>query len=169
VHRRRRAQRTPVEHAARAATALAPTRLERSRSRFTTPALDVVAALIREERTVGAGTVTSVAQYRNAVAGRRAASWWPPTLDVAVVGQRERTACWPSPGRRTPTETWPRARRPARQVFPASLWSPRSPRDVLTRMPRPALSPTGGIRLDEVPARGGGTGRRRRLGSRLSR
>ena len=55
------------------------------------------------------------------------------------------------------------------KLFPASLWSPGALRDVLTALPDLPLIPTGGIRLDEVPAWWKHGAVAVGLGSRLSR
>lgn len=164
--------RSPDAATARAAaTALCAAGLGAVEVSLTTPgALDVVAALTAEERTVGAGTVTSVAQYRDAVAAG-AAFVVAPTLDVEVVGQAQRDGVLAVPGTSTPTESLSAVRAGARLVklFPASLWSPGALRDVLTALPDLPLIPTGGIRLDEVPAWWKHGAVAVGLGSRLSR
>jgi len=153
------------------ATALVGAGLGAVEVSLTTPgALDVVAALTAEERTVGVGTVTSVAQYRDAVAAG-AAFVVSPTLDVEVVGQARRDGVLAVPGTSTPTESLAAVRAGALLVklFPASLWSPRAMGDVLAALPDLPLVPTGGIGLDDVPTwwRHGAVAVG--LGSRLSR
>lgn len=138
---------------------------------LTTPgALDVVAALTAEERTVGVGTVTSPAQYRDAVAAG-AAFVVSPTLDLEVVGQARRDGVLAVPGTSTPTESLAAvlAGAPLVKLFPASLWSPKALRDVLAALPDLPLVPTGGIGLDDVPSWWSHGAVAVGLGSRLSR
>ncbi len=135
-----------------AASALCDAGLGAVEVSLTTPgALDVVAALTSEERTVGAGTVTSAALYRDAVAAG-AAFVVAPTLDVEVVRQARRDGVLAVPGTATPTEALAATLAGARldKLFPASLWSPRAVRDVLAALPELPLVPTGGIGLDDV-------------------
>jgi 2-dehydro-3-deoxyphosphogluconate aldolase/(4S)-4-hydroxy-2-oxoglutarate aldolase len=153
------------------ATALLDAGLGAVEVSLTTPgALDVVAALTGEERTVGVGTVTSVAQYRDAVAAG-AAFVVSPTLDVEVVRHARRDGVLAVPGTSTPTEGLAAvlAGAPLVKLFPASLWSPKALRDVLAALPDLPLVPTGGIGLDDVPTWWSHGAVAVGLGSRLSR
>ena len=153
------------------ATALVDAGLGAVEVSLTTPgALDVVAALTAEERTVGVGTVTSLAQYRDAVAAG-AAFVVSPTLDVEVVRQARRDGVLAVPGTSTPTESLAAvlAGAPLVKLFPASLWSPKALRDVLAALPDLPLVPTGGIGLDDVPSWWSHGAVAVGLGSRLSR
>ena len=126
---------------------------------LTTPgALDVVAELAARTRdcadvAIGAGTVLDVASAREAA--RLGASFvLSPVFDRDVVAAVRDAGLAAVPGCATPSEmlTVTRAGAGAVKVFPASLWTPGSLKDLLAALPSLACLPTGGISMEQAPA-----------------
>jgi 2-dehydro-3-deoxyphosphogluconate aldolase / (4S)-4-hydroxy-2-oxoglutarate aldolase len=143
---------------------------------LTTPgALDVVADLAtltrdRGEVAIGAGTVLDVASAREAA--RRGASFvLSPVFDPDVVAAVRDAGLAAVPGCATPSEmlTAARAGAAAVKIFPASLWTPGSLKDVLAALPHLACVPTGGISMAQAPAWIGAGALAVGLGSTLAR
>lgn len=120
---------------------------------LTTPgALDVIAELRDEGPGVGAGTVRTLADARDAVAAG-ARFLVSPQLDVDVVRHAVDHDLAVVPGCLTPTEmqTARAAGAHAVKIFPAHLWSPAALRGLLEAMPDLACVPTGGIGATSAP------------------
>ncbi len=120
---------------------------------LTTPdALEAIATLAADGHVVGAGTVVTVEQCRDALASG-AAFVVSPTLDREVVRFAPAEGAFAVPGTVTPTEalTAVRAGAPLVKVFPASLWTPAVLRDVLVALPDLPLIATGGVAVDDAP------------------
>ncbi len=114
---------------------------------LTTPgALGVIEELTATGAEVGAGTVRTPADARDAIAAG-AAFLVSPQLDLDVVRLAVASDLAVVPGCLTPTEmqTAQAAGAPAVKIFPAQLWSPAALRGMLEAMPELRCVPTGGV------------------------
>lgn len=103
--------------------------------------------------TVGAGTVLDAATARLAVlAGARFLV--SPSLHPEVISTAHRYGVAALPGAATPTEivTALECGADAVKLFPASALGPRWLADVRAAVPQAPIVPTGGVRVDDVPA-----------------
>lgn len=116
-------------------------------------ALDVIAttAGANPELHVGVGTATSAAHVREAAAAG-ARFFVSPILDVPSVTEARDLGLASFPGCATPTEIAVASAAGATgiKLFPASLWSPDSLKDLLQAMPGTRCIPTGGIGLGDI-------------------
>lgn len=120
---------------------------------LTTPgALAVIERLHGSGARVGAGTVRTLAQARDAVAAG-AAFLVSPLLDLDVVTFAVERDLAVLPGCLTPSEmaTAQRAGAAAVKIFPAHLWSPAGLRGLLEAMPDLRCVPTGGVSPASAP------------------
>ncbi len=121
---------------------------------MTTPnALDVVAEFRaqHDDAVIGVGTVLDTQTARDALsAGARFLV--SPVLPEGVIDLAHRQGAAVVPGVMTPSEAVAAHARGADliKLFPASLWSPASLRDLLQALPQLPLVPTGGIALDDA-------------------
>jgi 2-dehydro-3-deoxyphosphogluconate aldolase / (4S)-4-hydroxy-2-oxoglutarate aldolase len=116
-------------------------------------ALAAVERAAGEGRTVGVGTVLSADQVRaSADAGARFVV--SPGVIPEVVEAAQSLGLEPMPGVFTPTELLQASATGARvmKVFPASCGGPSYLRALRGPFPAVALVPTGGVRIDEIPA-----------------
>lgn len=143
-----------ADHGAAAARTLLDAGLRVVEVSLTTPgALDVVASLAAPGRTIGAGTVRTLADARDAHAAG-AAFLVSPLLDVDVVRYAVAHDLAVLPGCLTPSEmsTAVLAGAQAVKIFPAQLWSPAGLRGLLEAMPDLRCVPTGGVSPETAPA-----------------
>ncbi len=122
----------------------------------TPQALDAVERLVRRHdgvAAIGVGTVLDAADVDRA-AGIGASFIVAPTLNPAVVTAAAAHGLASFPGCATPSEMWQAAGLGATgvKIFPASLWTPRALADLLHALPGLRCVPTGGVRLDDIPA-----------------
>lgn len=122
-------------------------------SMATPKALDVVAELRNQddEGMIGVGTVLDTQAARDALsAGARFLV--SPVLPAGVIDIAHRHGAAVVPGVMTPSEALAAHGQGADliKLFPGSLWSPRSLRDLLQALPQLPLVPTGGIALDDA-------------------
>lgn len=144
------------QHVEAAADALVDAGIECVELTLTVPgALGVLARLaeqLPERVAVGAGTVTTAEQARQAVAaGARFLVSPAVCADVIAVAVEQDVACYP--GAWTPTEVltaW-RAGASAVKLFPAASGGPAHLRRLREPLPDVPLVPTGGIDLDQAP------------------
>ena len=116
-------------------------------------ALDAVAAAAGEGRTVGVGTVVNSEQVR-AAAAAGARFVVTPGLVPEVIETALALGLEPVPGIFTATEILAASAAGARvmKLFPASCGGPSYLRALRGPFPSIALIPTGGVRIEEVPA-----------------
>lgn len=118
-------------------------------SLVTPGALDVIRDAARrapEGVRIGVGTALTAADVGSAVAAG-ATFVVTPTTDREVIGAAVDAHVPVLPGAATPTEAVQALKWGATfvKLFPASLWTPRAMRDLLTAIPRLPLVPTGGV------------------------
>jgi 2-dehydro-3-deoxyphosphogluconate aldolase/(4S)-4-hydroxy-2-oxoglutarate aldolase len=116
-------------------------------------ALAAVEQAAREGRTVGVGTIVSADQVAEcAAAGARFVV--SPGLSVEVIERAHALGLEPIPGVFTATELLAAIAAGARimKLFPASCGGPSYLRALRGPFPTAALVPTGGVRIDEIPA-----------------
>lgn len=118
-------------------------------SLVTPGALDVIRDAARhapEGVRIGVGTALSAEDVGSAVAAG-ATFVVTPTTDREVIGAAVDAQVPVLPGAATPTEAVQALKWGATfvKLFPASLWTPRSMRDLLTAIPALPLVPTGGV------------------------
>jgi 2-dehydro-3-deoxyphosphogluconate aldolase/(4S)-4-hydroxy-2-oxoglutarate aldolase len=123
-------------------------------SLVTPGAVDAIRALAADRPAgshVGVGTVLSEAEAE-AAAAAGATFVVSPTVDVAVIGRTKQLGLASFPGASTPTEACRAAGAGADavKIFPASAWTPRVLRDVLTALPWLRTVPTGGVGYDDA-------------------
>jgi 2-dehydro-3-deoxyphosphogluconate aldolase/(4S)-4-hydroxy-2-oxoglutarate aldolase len=146
-----------AEQAYTAATRLVDAGLRVVEVSLGTPqALDAVERLVRRHdgvAAIGVGTVLDAADVDRA-AGIGASFIVAPTLNPAVVRTAAEHGLASFPGCATPSEMWQAAGLGATgvKIFPASLWTPRALADLLHALPGLRCVPTGGVRLDDIPA-----------------
>lgn len=118
-------------------------------------ALDVIGEMTsaHPELLVGVGTAMTAAQVR-AAAAVGARFFVAPTMDVPSVTTARDLGLASFPGCATPTEIAAASAAGATgiKLFPATLWSPRSLKDLLQAMPTTRCIPTGGIGLGDITA-----------------
>ena len=140
-----------------AATRLIDSGLRAVEVSLSTPqALDAVERLVRRHdgaAAIGVGTVLDAADVARA-AGIGASFIVAPTLNPAVVRAAAAHGLASFPGCATPSEMWHAAGLGATgvKIFPASLWTPQALADLLHALPALRCVPTGGVRLDDIPA-----------------
>lgn len=120
---------------------------------LTTPgALETIAELTGSGSAVGAGTVRTLAQARDAHAAG-ATFLVSPLLDLEVVRYAVESDLAVLPGCLTPSEmaTAQRAGAQLVKIFPAHLWSPAALAGVLEAMPDLRCVPTGGVSVETAP------------------
>jgi 2-dehydro-3-deoxyphosphogluconate aldolase / (4S)-4-hydroxy-2-oxoglutarate aldolase len=122
----------------------------------TPQALDAVERLARRHAgdvTIGAGTVLDPVDVGRA-AGIGASFIVAPTLNPAVVTVAAGHGLASFPGCATPSEMWHATELGATgvKIFPASLWTPQAMADLRHALPGLRCVPTGGVRLEDVPA-----------------
>jgi 2-dehydro-3-deoxyphosphogluconate aldolase / (4S)-4-hydroxy-2-oxoglutarate aldolase len=146
-----------AEQAYAAASRLIEAGLRAVEVSLSTPqALDAVERLAREpggDVTIGVGTVLDPADVGRAAA-IGASFIVAPTLNPAVVAAAAGHGLASFPGCATPSEMVHAAELGATgvKIFPASLWTPQALADLLHALPGLRCVPTGGVRLDDVPA-----------------
>jgi 2-dehydro-3-deoxyphosphogluconate aldolase/(4S)-4-hydroxy-2-oxoglutarate aldolase len=116
-------------------------------------ALAAVERAAGDGRTVGVGTVVSAAQVREcAAAGARFVV--SPGLLPEVIDAAHRLGLEPMPGVFTATEILTATATGAQtmKLFPASCGGPSYLRALRGPFPTTAIVPTGGIRIDDIPA-----------------
>lgn len=121
---------------------------------LTTPgALETIEALTSEGSAVGAGTVRTLAQARDAHAAG-ATFLVSPLLDLEVVRYAVENGLVALPGCLTPSEmaTAQLAGAQLVKIFPAHLWSPAALAGMLEAMPDLRCVPTGGVSAESAPA-----------------
>jgi 2-dehydro-3-deoxyphosphogluconate aldolase/(4S)-4-hydroxy-2-oxoglutarate aldolase len=120
---------------------------------LTTPgALETIAELTEAGSAVGAGTVRTLAQARDAhMAG--ATFLVSPLLDLEVVRYAVENDLVALPGCLTPSEMATAQRTGAQlvKIFPAHLWSPAALAGMLEAMPDLRCVPTGGVSAETAP------------------
>jgi 2-dehydro-3-deoxyphosphogluconate aldolase/(4S)-4-hydroxy-2-oxoglutarate aldolase len=124
-------------------------------SLVTPGALDLVEKVVAErgrETAVGVGTVLSAEQVHAAV-DCGATFVVAPTYQHDIVTACRRRDIAAIPGILTPTEAVAALDAGADLVklFPATTWTPRAVRDLLTALPQLPLIPTGGVGIDDAP------------------
>ena len=123
-------------------------------SLVTPDALEVVKdAVARAPHGVHIGVGTVLTPHEALAAAASGASFIvSPTWDESVIRAALESGMDVLPGVATPTEALlaTRAGATAVKLFPASLWTPASLRDVRSAMPWLETVPTGGVRLDSV-------------------
>ncbi|WP_156253451.1 bifunctional 4-hydroxy-2-oxoglutarate aldolase/2-dehydro-3-deoxy-phosphogluconate aldolase [Pseudactinotalea terrae] len=120
---------------------------------LTTPgALETIAELTESGCAVGAGTVRTLAQARDAHAAG-ATFLVSPLLDLQVVRYAVENDLAALPGCLTPSEmtTAQRAGAQLVKIFPAHLWSPAALAGMLEAMPDLRCVPTGGVSAESGP------------------
>jgi 2-dehydro-3-deoxyphosphogluconate aldolase / (4S)-4-hydroxy-2-oxoglutarate aldolase len=116
-------------------------------------ALDALEGAADRGLTVGAGTVVSAAQVRDAAAAGARFVVSPGLLPEVIEAARE-LGVEPVPGVFTATEILAATAAGARvmKLFPASCGGPAYLRALRAPFPEVQLVPTGGVRIDEIPA-----------------
>lgn len=120
---------------------------------LTTPgALETIAELTGSGSAVGAGTVRTLTQARDAHAAG-AVFLVSPLLDLEVVRYAVVNDLAVLPGCLTPSEmaTAQRAGAQLVKIFPAHLWSPAALAGMLEAMPDLRCVPTGGVSVETAP------------------
>ena len=117
------------------------------------PQIEAAAARSAGRATIGAGTVLSADDVRNAAAAG-ASFMVSPVVDADAIRTALERGLVPVPGAYTPTEALLATRlgAPAVKLFPADTLGPAFVRGLLAPLPFLKLIPTGGVTLDRAAA-----------------